>query len=217
MYAEPLISLLAFVVSLGIFYGHRAFPTRAGNAAAVVDKFVDPSGHDILPEQIRQAVCVTVIPGFRKASARDYTALGHGYLTCRNGDRWSAPSAVTLETSNPAVKIGAQKIDVMMLSMDSNSRQSLLSGRFTVGRDASAIWGNSKSKDGDPDSKVLFFGRAKNALVEFDLDGATLKPDDSGNTALYGRAMPYSQIVDGRVVTPKAAQAFVNKLNATFN
>ena len=91
------------------------------------------------------------------------------------------------------------------------------SSAFLPRRDASAIWGNSKSERADPDSKVLFFGRTKNALVEFDLDGATLKPDDSGNTALYGRAMPYSQIIDGRVVTPKAAQAFVNKLNATFN
>jgi lipid-binding SYLF domain-containing protein len=217
MYAEPLISLLAFVVSLGFFYGHRVFPARLGNAVAILDKFVDPSGHGILPEQIRQADCVAVIPGFKEASARDHTAFGRGFITCHNGDHWSAPSAVVLESSNPAVKIGNQKIDVVMLSMDSSRRPKLLSSRFTIGRDASAVWGNGKSEPTDRNSKVLCFARTKRALVEFDLDGAMLKPDDSGNKALYGRAMSYSEIIDGRVVAPKAAQVLVNKLTATLN
>ena len=200
MYAEPLIVLLTFVASLGFVYGHRIFPTRSGNAPAVLDKFVDSSGRRILPEQMKQADCVAIVPGFDKASAGDYTAFGHGVITCRDAERWSAPVAVTLESSNPAVKIGRQKMDIVMLSMDRNQRQRLLAGPFTIGQDAAAEWG--KGRSADPNSKVLFFGRTKDAFAEFDLDGATLKPDHSGSKAL---------------VTPKVAQALVNKLAATFN
>jgi len=217
MYAEPLIVLLAFVTSFCLFHVHRALPARLGNAVAVLDKFADPSGHVILPEQMKQADCVAVIPGLKRASASDHTASGRGFITCRDSGRWSAPGAVIFESSNPDFKIGAQKIDVVMLSMDSNRRRSLLSGRFTIGPDTSAEWGNGKFKSADPNSKVLFFGRTKNASVEFDLDGATLKPDDSGNKALYGRAMPYSEIIGGGGVAPKAAQVFVNKFTATVN
>jgi len=218
MYAEPLIALLAFVASLGFFYGHRAFPARPlENAAAVLDKFVDSSDRRYLAEQMRQADCVAVIPGFKKTSARDYTAFGRGFITCHDAGRWSAPGAVIFESSHLAVKIHNQKTDVVMLSMDDNLRRSLLSNRFTIGPDASAEWGNGKSKLGDPNSKVLFFGAAKNAFLEFDLDRAVLRPDDSGNKALYGRAMPNSEIIASGVVGPKAAQVFVNKLNATLN
>jgi len=218
MYAEPLIALLAFVASLGFFYGHRAaFPARLENAAAVLDKFVGTSDRRYLAEQMRQADCVAVIPGFKKTSAGDYTAFGRGFITCHDGDRWSQPGAVIFESSHLAVKIHNQKTDVVMLSMDDNLRRSLLSNRFTIGRDASAEWGNGKSKLVDPNSKVLFFGAAKNAFLEFDLDRAVLRPDDSGNKALYGRAMPNSEIIAGGGVGPKAAQVFVNKLNATLN
>jgi SH3 domain-containing YSC84-like protein 1 len=218
MYAEPLITLLAFIASLGFFYGHRAaFPPRLENAAAVLDKFVDSSDRRYLAEQMRQADCVAVIPGFKKTSAGDYTAFGRGFITCRDGDRWSAPGAVIFESSHLAVKIRNQKTDIVMLSMDSNLRRRLLSNRFTIGRDASAEWGNSKSKLVDPNSKVLLFAQAKNAFVEFDLDRAVLRPDDSGNKALYGRAMPYSEIIAGGGVAPQAAQVFVKKLTAILN
>jgi lipid-binding SYLF domain-containing protein len=217
MYAEPLIVLITFVASLGFFHPHRALSTRLGNAVAVLDTFVDPSGRRIPPEQMKQADCVAVFPGFKKASDSNNAASGLGFITCREGDRWSAPGAVIFESSNPAVKLGAQETDVVMLSMDGNLRRSLLSDRFTIGRDASAVWENDKSQPADSNSKLLFFGRTNNASAEFDLDGATLRPDKSDNKALYRRAMPLSEIIDSRGVAPKAAQVLVNKLNATLN
>jgi SH3 domain-containing YSC84-like protein 1 len=217
MYAEPLIALLAFVVSFSLLHVHRASPGQLGTAVAALHKFMDNSGSGIPAEQMRQADCVAVIPGFKKSSVGDNTASGRGFITCREAGRWSSPAAVIFESSNPGVRMGRQRIDLVMLLMDRRRRQSLLSGGFTIGRDASAVWGNGKTTRSDPNSEVLLFGRAKNAPAEFDLDGAMLKQDDSGNKALYGRAMPSSEIVGGSFVTSKSAQVLVNKLTGTLN
>src|SRR5260221_469636 len=91
MYAEPLIVLIAFFSSLGFVHGHRSVAARLRHAFAMVDRFVDTSGHGILPDQLRQADCVAAIPGFQRAQAGEYTAIGHGFITCRDGDSWSAP------------------------------------------------------------------------------------------------------------------------------
>jgi lipid-binding SYLF domain-containing protein len=186
-------------------------PSRLQKAAAVVTKLTDPSGHAIGPEQIASADCVAVIPGFKKGAAVVGVSYGRGFISCRNGDNWSAPAAVTLEGGSVGVQLGGEKIDIVILSLDKERRSKLLSDRFTIGSDASAAWGNGKSAHGDPNAKILFFGRTKGAFAGFDLDGTTLKPDDSGNKALYGKPIKNSEIVEG-ATTPTVAQPLISKL-----
>ena len=92
--------------------------------------------------------------------------------------------------------------------MDKNLRSKLLSDRFAIGSDASAAWGNGASAHGDPNAKILVFGHTKGAFSGFDLDGATLKPDDSGNKALYGKTLSNGEIIAG-ATAPSDAQTFV--------
>ena len=80
-------------------------------------------------------------------------------------------------------------MDIVILSMDSGLRSKLLSDRFAIGSDASAAWGNGASAHGDPNAKIRLYGHTKGAFAGFDLDGASLKPDDSGNRALYGKTL----------------------------
>jgi lipid-binding SYLF domain-containing protein len=136
---------------------------------------------------------------------------GRGFISCRNGDNWSAPAAITLEGGSVGVQLGGEKIDIVVLSLDKERRSKLLSDRFTIGSDASAAWGNGKSAHGDPNAKILFFGRTKGAFAGFDLDGTTLKPDDSGNKALYGKSIKNSEVVEG-AATPTVAQPLISKL-----
>ena len=186
-------------------------PSRLQKAAAIVTKLTDPSGHAIGPEQIANADCVAVIPGFKKGAAVVGVSYGRGFISCRNGDNWSAPAAITLEGGSVGVQLGGEKIDIVVLSLDKERRSKLLSDRFTIGSDASAAWGNGKSAHGDPNAKILFFGRTKGAFAGFDLDGTTLKPDDSGNKALYGKSIKNSEVVEG-ATTPTVAQPLISKL-----
>jgi lipid-binding SYLF domain-containing protein len=184
---------------------------RLGKAADVLTTMAE-TGHGIQAEQIAGADCIAVIPGFKKGAAVVGVGYGRGFISCRNAGGWSAPGAIALESSSLGVQIGGEKIDIVILSMDKERRSKLLSDRFTIGSDASAAWGNGKSAHEDPNAKMVFYGQTKGAFAGFGLDGAILKPDESGNKALYGKATTNAEIVDRGAQTPSIAQAFVAKL-----
>jgi hypothetical protein len=65
---------------------------------------------------------------------------------------------------------------------------------------------------GDPNAQILVFGSTKGAFAGFGLDGATIKWDESGDKALYGKPITNTVIVNGGMPTPEIAEAFVSKL-----
>jgi lipid-binding SYLF domain-containing protein len=180
---------------------------RLGKASVVLNQMTQ-SGHDIRAAQLSTADCVVVIPGFKKGAVVVGVGHGRGFISCRNGGNWSAPGAVTLDSGSVGVQLGGEEINIVILSMDKDLRSKLLSDRFAIGSDASAAWGNGASAHGDPNSKIVLYGQTKGAFAGFDLDGATLKPDDSGNKALYGKPLSNGEIIAG-AKAPSNAQPFV--------
>ncbi len=184
---------------------------RLERAAAVLNTLTEP-GHGVRPEQIASADCIAVIPGFKKGAAVVGVGYGRGFISCRNGGRWSAPGAITLDSGSLGVQFGGETIDIVILSLDNERRSKLLSDRFTIGSDASAAWGNGKSAHEDPNARILFYGHTTGAFAGFGLDGATLKPDHSSNKVLYGKTLSNKEIVEDGAETPAAAQPFVASL-----
>jgi len=186
---------------------------RLQSAAAVLNTAME-SGHGI-QDKISGADCVAVIPGFKKVAAVVGAGYGRGFLSCRTGNGWSAPAAVTLESGSLGVQFGGESIDIVVLSLDKERRSKLLSDRFAIGSDASAAWGNGKTAHDDPSAKILFYGHTKGAFAGFGLDGATLKPDESSNKGLYGKTLANRDIVEGGTQTPAVAQPLIAKLVQT--
>ncbi len=186
---------------------------RLESAAEVLDQLTSPPGRGIQPEQMAKADCVAVIPGFKKGAAGVGVGFGRGFISCRTGDNWSAPGAVSLESASVGVQIGGEKINIVILSTDKALRSKLLSGRFSVGSDASAAWVDGKSAHGDADAQLLFFSQTKGTFAGFDLDGVTLKADDSTNKALYGKPITNNEIVDGHTDVPDVAKPLLAKLS----
>jgi len=190
--------------------------TRLGRAVSVLSAMTQPQ-HGIRTEQIARADCIAVIPGFKKGAAVVGVGYGRGFVSCRKGRGWSSPAAVALESGSLGVQLGGEAIDIVILSLDKEQRSKLLSDRFTIGSDASAAWGNGKSAHDDPNTKILFFGHTKGAFAGFGLDGATFKPDESGNKALYGKPLANNEIVQGGTETPVPAQALIATLTKESN
>lgn len=180
---------------------------RARNTFATLTK----SEHGIRSEQLNRADCIAVIPGFKKGAVVVGVGYGRGFISCRNGGVWSAPAAIALESGSLGVQIGGEEMDLVILSLDRNQRTKLLSDRFAIGSDASAAWGNGKSAHDDPNARIVFYGVTKGAFAGFGLDGATLKPDESGTEALYGKKLTNSAVVEG-ATTPDAARPFIAQL-----
>jgi SH3 domain-containing YSC84-like protein 1 len=188
---------------------------RLGKATAVLNKMTQ-SGHDIPAAELASADCVVVIPGFKKGAVVVGVGHGRGFISCKNAGNWSAPAAITLDSGSLGVQLGGEEMDIVILSKDNGLRSKLLSDRFAIGSDASAAWGNGGSAHGDPNSKLLLYGRTKGAFAGFDLDGATLKPDESGNKALYGKPLSNGEIVAG-ATAPSTAQTFVGTIAQVSN
>ena len=180
---------------------------RLAKATNILNNMTE-SGHDIPAGQLASADCVVVIPGFKKGAVVVGVGHGRGFISCRNSGNWSAPAAITLDSGSLGVQLGGEEMNIVILSMDNGLRSKLLSDRFAIGSDASAAWGNGASAHGDPNAKILLYGHTKGAFAGFDLDGATLKPDNSGNKALYGKTLSNSEIISG-ATAPSSAQTFV--------
>ena len=187
---------------------------RLNRATAILAKMTE-SQHGIRPDRIANADCIAVIPGFKKGAAGVGVGFGRGFISCRKDSGWSAPAAISLETASIGVQLGGEEIDVVVLSLDKSRRAKLLSNRFTVGSDASAAWGNGKSAHEDPNAQVMFYGQTKGVFAGFGLDGATLKRNQSGDKALYGKDVTNSEIVDSGTAVPAIAQPFVDRLAQT--
>jgi SH3 domain-containing YSC84-like protein 1 len=186
---------------------------RFQRSAATLDKFSQTLTQEKRSQEVAGADCVGVIPGFKKGAAVVGAGYGKGFISCRNGQDWSAPAAITLEGGSLGVQIGGEVVDVVIVSKDKEKRGKLLSDRFTIGADASAAWGNGKTAHEDTDAKIIFFGYTKGVFAGFDLDGASVKPDETTNKTLYGKALTNSDIVE-KSTAPQPAQSFVAKLKS---
>jgi len=187
------------------------------NKATAAFATMTESERGVSPDRIASADCIAVIPGFKKGAAGVGVGFGRGFISCRKDGGWSAPAAITLETASIGMQLGGEEIDIVVLSLDKTRRSKLLSERFRVGSDASAAWGNGKSAHEDPSAQIIFYGRGKGVFAGFGLDGATLKRDQAGDKALYGRDVTNTEIIDGNAATPQVALPFVEKVSQLAN
>src|SRR5260370_2300810 len=129
---------------------------RLDRAAAAFAKLTTVP-HGIRPEQIDSADCIGVVPGFKKGAAVVGVGFGREFISCRTDAGWSAPGAIAFETGSLGVQLGAEEIDIVILSMDRSRRPKLLSDRFAIASDAAAAGGNGRGPQADPNAPTPFF------------------------------------------------------------
>jgi lipid-binding SYLF domain-containing protein len=190
---------------------------RIGKAVAVLKKLDDCRGICLQPEQFAGVDCAAVIPGFYRGAAVAgevfdgglllETSFGRGFISCRLGNAWSAPTAVTMTGGSRAIQIG-QNLDVVILGMNAPALSRPLPHRFAIDLVASPAIANANSVRANPEIKILIVGGAGKTLDGIDLQGVILKQDKSVNKALYGQS--------AKIATPAGAQPLVSKLSDLF-
>jgi lipid-binding SYLF domain-containing protein len=145
---------------------------------------------------------------------------GKGIVVCReNGGRgWSAPSTVRIEGGSVGLQIGAGETDVVFIVMNQSGMNKLMRDKFTVGADASVMAGPvGRSTEANTDAmmhaEMLAYSRSRGVFAGISLQGATLRPDNEDNRELYGREITQTEILQGRVRPPAAAEALYSELN----
>lgn len=178
---------------------------------------------DTIPRNLLQkAKCVIVMPSVKKAAFVVGGSYGRGAMVCRTGNDfngpWGAPVMMALEGASVGFQLGAEATDFVFLVMNGQGASSILHSKVKIGADASAAAGPvGRAAEADTDVKLsaelLTYSRAKGLFAGVSLEGSTLRPDNEGNEALYGKKIDADQIVTSSATpTPEAARKLITTL-----
>jgi lipid-binding SYLF domain-containing protein len=142
---------------------------------------------------------------------------GRGVATCRtanNNTDWSAPAFFVITGGSWGLQIGVQAADVVLLIMNDQGMNDLLSSKFKLGANGSVAAGPvgrdaSANTDWKMKAEVLAYSRTRGLFAGLTLDGAVIKQDDDSTRAFYDRMVGFRPLLTGQVPAPPAAENFL--------
>ena len=187
---------------------------RMDAAATVLDEIMGTRDKGIPEELLDSAKCLAVIPSMVKIGFVFGGRHGRGLATCRTTSGWSAPAPFSVTGGSWGLQIGGEAVDVVMLVMNDNGMEKMLSSKFKIGADASAAAGPvGRHVEGETDWKmraeVLTYSRARGAFAGVTVNGASITQDKDGTRILYGRMIPSAEILKGQVKAPEGSHKFL--------
>src|SRR5437588_2579842 len=191
---------------------------RAQAAAEVLDQIQGAPDNRIPQEVLGSAECVAVVPSMLKGGFVFGAKYGRGLASCRTPKGWSAPAFFIVKGGSFGLQIGGQAVDLVMLIMNNDGMQHLLSSKFELGADASVAAGPvGRHAEGNTDWKmraqVLTYSRARGVFAGLTLNGAQIKQDKDSTREFYGRMVPFRTALTGEIDPPAAANPFLSSLS----
>jgi lipid-binding SYLF domain-containing protein len=187
---------------------------RIDESAKVLNEIMATPDKAIPDKVMRNAKCIAVIPSMVKIAIGLGGNHGKGVATCRTENGWSAPAPITITGGSWGLQLGGQAVDLVMIVNNDGGMQHLLSSKFKLGADASAAAGPvGRDAAADTDikmkSEVLTYSRARGLFAGIDLSGAAITQDKDETRLLYGRFVPFSEILSGKVEPPSVSEPFL--------
>jgi SH3 domain-containing YSC84-like protein 1 len=190
---------------------------RVQAAADVLNAIQSAPDSGVPNEILSRADCVAVVPSMLKGGFVVGGKYGRGLASCRTSKGWSAPAFFTVKGGSFGFQIGGQAVDLVMLIMNNEGMQRLLSSQFALGADASVAAGPvGRHAEGNTDWKmraqVLTYSRARGVFAGVSLNGAVVKQDKDSTRDFYGHMVTFKAALTGEVDPPAAANPFLSSL-----
>jgi SH3 domain-containing YSC84-like protein 1 len=190
---------------------------RVDAAATVLNEIQATPDAGIPNEILSKSECVAVVPSMLKGGFIFGAKYGRGIASCRTPKGWSAPAFFTIGGGSFGFQIGGQAVDLVMLIMNQNGMQHLLSSQFALGADASVAAGPvGRHAEGNTDWKmraeVLTYSRARGIFAGVTLNGAVVKQDKDSTRDFYGHMVTTKASLTGEVDPPPPAIGFLTTL-----
>ena len=191
---------------------------RIKAAATVLDEIESAPDQGIPEEVLGSAECVAVVPSLLKGGFIVGARYGRGVASCRGAKGWSAPAFFTVQGGSFGLQIGGQAVDLVMLIMNKQGMENLLSSKFQLGADASVAAGPvGRHAEGSTDWKmraqVLTYSRARGVFAGLTLNGARVNQDKDSTREFYGRMVPFRTALTGEIAAPDTANPFLTTLS----
>ena len=168
-----------------------------------------------IPEEVlSNAKCIVVVPDLIKGGFVFGGKHGRGVATCRTANGWSAPAFVSVGGGSWGLQIGVEDVDLVMLVMNDQGLQHLLSSKFQLTGEGSVAAGPvgrhaSAGTDWKMNTEMLTYSRSKGVFAGLTLEGAVVEQDNDSTHAIYGKHMMFRNILSGKAATPRSADAFL--------
>jgi len=190
---------------------------RVQAAADVLNQIQAAPDSGIPQEVLGKAECVAVVPSMLKGGFIVGAKYGRGLASCRTPKGWSAPAFFMISGGSFGFQIGGQAVDLVMLIMNQDGMQHLLSSQFALGADASVAAGPvGRHAEGNTDWKmraqVLTYSRARGVFAGVSLNGARINFDKNSTREFYGHMVTAKASLTGEVDPPASANAFLTTL-----
>ncbi len=187
---------------------------RIEASANVLNEIMATPDKAIPDEVMSDAKCVAVVPSMIKIALGFGGNHGKGVATCRTAHGWSAPAPITVTGGSWGLQLGGQAVDLVMIVTNDKGMQQLLSSKFKIGADASAAAGPvGRDAAADTDWKLkaemLTYSRARGVFAGIDLNGSAITQDKDETRILYGKMVPFAEILNGKVAVPEGSEPFL--------
>ena len=198
---------------------HDKAVARLDDAAKDLNQLLGAPDQGIPDQVFTKAKCVAVIPSMIKGGFIFGAEHGRGVASCRlaNG-KWSAPAFFVATGGSWGAQIGAEGVDVVMLIMNDNGMNQLLSSKFKVGGNASAAAGPvgreaAASTNWKMNTEILTYSRARGLFAGATLNGVVVKADEDAMRGYYGRTAGFRPALTGQIKDPGHSDAFLAALH----
>jgi SH3 domain-containing YSC84-like protein 1 len=143
---------------------------------------------DGIPKDLSdKAKCVAVFPSVKKFAISIGRKYGRG--GANHDGLWGAPAVYALEGGNIGFQLGGEATDFILLIMNSEGANSVLSSKVKLGADASAAAGPkgrvpSAETDIAMKAEILSYSRSRGLFGGVSREGWILRSDGGANKAL---------------------------------
>ena len=187
---------------------------RIEASAHVLEEIMGTPDKAIPDKVMADSKCIAVVPSMIKIAVGFGGSHGKGVATCRTARGWSAPAPITITGGSWGLQLGGQAVDLVMVITNDQGMQHLLSSKFKLGANASAAAGPvGRDAGADTDWKmkaeVLTYSRARGVFAGIDLNGSAITQDKDETRLLYGKMVPFTQILSGKVPAPNGSAPFL--------
>lgn len=191
---------------------------RLQRSVAVVHAIMSTPDKGIPEEVLSNAKCILVVPDLIKGGFIFGGKHGRGVATCRTSEGWSAPAFVSVGGGSWGLQIGIEDVDLVMLVMNDQGFQHLLSSKFELTGEGSVAAGPvgrhaSAGTDWKMNTEMLTYSRSKGVFAGLTLEGAVVEQDNDSTHAIYGKHMMFRNILSGKATTPRSADAFLKAVS----
>src|SRR6185295_11107872 len=116
---------------------------------------------------------------------------GQGVISRRVSGGWSAPAFYNVNGGSFGLQIGAAKLELILLFMNTGAVESLMQDKFEMGGEGSVAAGPvgrsaSASTDAQLKAQILSYSRSKGLFAGLELKGVVISPDNNDNEPVYG-------------------------------